>query len=162
MSLDLSLLPCAAQAREYALEEGLAVAGLPDGRVPGRRDIQEILAELGWRYQETGNDTEGWEYRFPDYDGRRLTVDEMSLSVTGAYAGLWFRVSYRLTSLHGQWEVCRRVALRCGPQVAILAADRTRALLLTAEPVTPYEAFHRLLPDGNTDPEGAVKTAPGT
>jgi hypothetical protein len=157
MALDLTLLPCTGQARAYAVEEGLAVAGLPDGRVPGRRDIQNVLADLGWRYLETGSDEEGWEYRFPERDEQGLTVDEMSLSLTGVYAGLWFRVSYRLTSLRGQWEVCRRVASRCGPQVAILPADRARCLLLAAESVQ-YEAFHQLLPDGNADPDDIIQT----
>ena len=125
--------------------QGIVVADLPDGLAPTREQAVAALQELDWPFSVSEADPSGsWAAEFGGRDGSYPPISEMRFAD--------HTLTFRLGPLFGPWEVVRRVAARCGPQVA-LEASCARVALVT--PTTSYEEFHQRLYDRPAPADGS-------
>jgi hypothetical protein len=130
MANSLIVVPLHGEARSYVVSQGLAVEDLPDGTLPSAELLVAILGQLDWPSSAVDSPS-GWFADFHNRDGRYPPISEMSLADDS--------LSFRLGPLFGPWEVCRRVATACGPQVAIEGGGGGVALVTSA---LSFEDFH--------------------
>lgn len=119
--------------RSWLADRGLAVDDGSVGVAPSVDLLSVILAELDWPCAPSESD--GWWYaNIGGRDGRYPPVSDMTMHDGG--------LSFRTGPLFGPWEVSRRVAAACGPQVAIEAGSGTPVLVTAG---LGYEDFYRAI-----------------
>ena len=123
------------ELRTWVSEQGLPIDDAVVAVAPTAALLVRILAELDWPCEPMESDGR-WYANIGGRDGSFPPISDMTLH-DGS-------LSFRLGPLFGPWEVLRRVAAECGPQLAIEAGGGSPCLV-TAELI--FEDFHQALAD---------------
>jgi hypothetical protein len=127
------------ELRSWVSGQGLPLDDAMVGSPPSVDLLLGILAELDWPCAPV--ESGGWWYaNVGRRDGSYPPVSEMALR-DGC-------LSFRLGPLLGPWEVVRRVAATCGPQLAIEASGGSCSVVTAG---LRYADFYRAL-TGRTSP----------
>jgi hypothetical protein len=124
-----------AELRSWVSEQGLPVDDATVGVAPSVDLLVRILAELDWPCAPSESDGR-WYANIGGRDGSFPPISDMALH-DGS-------LSFRLGPLFGPWEVLRRVAAVCGPQLAIEASGGSPCLVTAT---LSFEDFHQAVAD---------------
>ncbi|GAA0896100.1 hypothetical protein [Virgisporangium aurantiacum] len=121
------------ELRSWVASQGLPVDDAMVGTAPSVDLLSGILAELDWPCApaEAGG---WWRANIDGRDGSYPPVSDMAL-----HDGC---LSFRLGPLFGPWEVVRRVAAVCGPQLAVEGGSGSCSVVTAG---VSYEDFHQAI-----------------